>query len=47
MLGEAELAALPEEELAVLMELDTIEDYDVIANLELLERFLDFEEGAG
>jgi len=45
--GEAELDALPEEELAVLMELDTIQDYDVIANLDLLERFLDLEEGAG
>ena len=29
------------------MELDTIQDYDVIANLDLLERFLDQEEGAG
>ena len=46
-LGEAELDALPEEELAVLMELDTIQDYDVIANLDLLERFLDLEVGAG
>ncbi len=46
-LGEAELDALPEEELAVVMELDTIQDYDVIANLDLLERFLDLGEGAG
>ncbi len=46
-LGEAELDALAEEELAVVMELDTIQDYDVIANLDLLERFLDQEEGAG
>ncbi len=46
-LGEAELDALPEEVLAVVMELDTIQDYDVIANLDLLERFLDLGEGAG
>ncbi len=42
-----ELDAAPEEELAVVMDLDTIEDYDVIANLDLLERMLDLEEGAG
>ena len=29
------------------MELDTIQDYDVIANLNLLERFLVLGEGAG
>ena len=38
---------MQEEELAVVMDLDTIEDYDVIAKLDLLERLLDLEEGAG
>ncbi len=34
------------EELAVVLEIDTIEDLDVIANLEILERLLELERGS-
>jgi hypothetical protein len=46
---EASLEGLEDEELALLLELDAVEDLDVIANLELLERFLTLEprEGSG
>ena len=41
------LAELPEEDLAMLLELQAVEDLDLIANLELLETLLDLERGAG
>ena len=34
-------------EIAVALEMDTLENLDVIANLELLERWIALEEGAG
>ena len=43
----ATLEAVPEEELAMVIELDSVEDYEVIANLEVLERLVALEEGAG
>lgn len=43
--SEGELEALDAEELAVVLELDTIEDLPVIANLEVLERLLADEAG--
>ena len=43
--SEGELEALDPEELAVVLELDTIEDLPVIANLEVLERLLADEAG--
>lgn len=39
----ADFASLPDEDLAVLFELDTVEDLDVIANLELLEQLVAME----
>jgi len=44
---EAPLDAASEEELAVALELETIEDLDVIANLDLLEALVLLEEGTG
>jgi anti-sigma factor RsiW len=41
------LPELPEEDLAMLLELQAVEDLDLIANLELLETLLDLERGAG
>jgi len=44
------LDEISEDELAVLLELDTIEDYDVIANLEVLEHLValgSLDEGSG
>jgi hypothetical protein len=43
--AEGELEALDPEALAVVLELDTIEDLPVIANLELLERLVAAEAG--
>jgi anti-sigma factor RsiW len=43
--AEGELDALDPEALAVVLELDTIEDLPVIANLELLERLVAAEAG--
>lgn len=43
--GSGDLEALESEELAVVLELDTIEDLPVIANLEVLERLLAAEAG--
>jgi anti-sigma factor RsiW len=43
--AEGELEALDPEALAVVIELDTIEDLPVIANLELLERLVAAEAG--
>jgi anti-sigma factor RsiW len=45
--GASELEAASEEELAVLLLLDTIQDLDVIANLEMLERLMVVGEGTG
>lgn len=45
--GLPELADLEEEDVALLVELEAVEDFDVIANLELLERFLDAEAAGG
>ena len=39
----ADFGSLPDEDLAVLFELDTVEDLDVIANLELLEQLVAME----
>ncbi|HEX5065387.1 MAG TPA: zf-HC2 domain-containing protein [Myxococcota bacterium] len=44
---DPEFDALPAEEIAVGLELDTAEDLDVIANLELLEAYVALEEGRG
>ena len=38
-----DFGSLPDEDLAVLFELDTVEDLDVIANLELLKQFVAME----
>ena len=43
--AEGELEALDTEDLAVVLDLDTIEDLPVIANLEVLERLLQAEAG--
>jgi anti-sigma factor RsiW len=43
----SDLEAASDEELALVLEIETIEDLDVIANLDLLERMLSMEEGAG
>jgi len=40
------IAGVSEEDLAVILELETIENLDLIANLEFLERWVAFEEGA-
>ncbi len=40
------LAGASEEELAVILELETIENLDLIANLDFLERWVALEEGA-
>lgn len=45
--GLPELADLEEEDVALLVELEAVEDFDVIANLELLELFLDAEAAGG
>lgn len=45
--GLPELADLEEEDVALLVEFEAVEDFDVIANLELLERFLDAEAAGG
>lgn len=45
--GDPEFDALPAEEIAVGLELDTAQDLEVIANLELLEAFVALEEGRG
>jgi hypothetical protein len=45
--GLPELADLAESDVAMLVELETVEDLDVIANLDLLERFLALEERGG
>ena len=42
---DGDLEALDAEDLAVVLDLDTIEDLPVIANLELLERLLAAEAG--
>ena len=44
---DASLAGLPDDDLAMLLELENIEDLDLIANLELLETLLELELGAG
>lgn len=44
---DAELEALPADELAVGLDLDTAEDLEVIANLELLEALVALDEGRG
>ena len=46
-LAEAELDALPADELAVGLELDTAQDLEVIANLELLEALVALDAGRG
>lgn len=43
--GDPEFDALPADEIAVGLELDTAQDLEVIANLELLEAFVALEEG--
>jgi anti-sigma factor RsiW len=43
----ASLEAASDEELALALELETAEDFEVIANLELLERLVALEEGRG
>jgi anti-sigma factor RsiW len=43
--GESELESLGVEDLGVVLELSTIEDLPVIANLDLLERLLEMEAG--
>lgn len=43
----ADLDAASEEELSAAIELETLEDLDVIANLDLLERAVDGENGRG
>jgi len=45
--GDPEFDALPADEIAVGLELDTAQDLEVIANLELLEAFVALEEGRG
>ncbi len=40
-----DLAALPDEDLGIALELETVEDFEVIANLELLELLLAAEAG--
>jgi anti-sigma factor RsiW len=45
--GDPEFDALPAEEIAVGLELDTAQDLEVIANLELLEAYVALEEGRG
>jgi len=40
------LASASEEDLAVILELDTVEDLDLIANLDFLERWVALQEGA-
>lgn len=42
-----DLAATPPEDLAVAIDLDTVEDLEVIANLELLEKVVALDEGRG
>ncbi len=42
-----DLDAISDEELAVVVDLDTYEDLDVIVNLEILERYLAGEAGSG
>jgi anti-sigma factor (TIGR02949 family) len=44
--GETELGG-SDEDLALLLELETVEDLDVIANLDLLERMVELGEGTG
>ena len=44
---DPEFDALPAEEIAVGLELDTAQDLDVIANLDLLEAYVALEEGRG
>jgi anti-sigma factor RsiW len=45
--GDPEFDALPADEIAVGLELDTAQDLEVIANLELLEALVALEEGRG
>jgi nicotinate-nucleotide--dimethylbenzimidazole phosphoribosyltransferase len=45
--ADPEFDALPAEEIAVGLDLDTAQDLDVIANLELLEAYVALEEGRG
>ncbi len=45
--GLPELADLEEADVALLLELDAVQDLEVIANLDLLERFLALEERRG
>jgi len=45
--ADAEFDPVPAEEIAVALELETIEDLDVIANLELLEALVALGEGTG
>lgn len=45
--GLPELADLPESDVAMLVEMEAVEDLDVIANLDLLERFLALEARGG
>jgi hypothetical protein len=40
-----DLASVPEEDLGLALEIETVEDLDVIANLELLELLLAAESG--
>lgn len=44
---EDELAVASEEEIAIALELDTIEDFDVISNLELLEALVAMDAETG
>ena len=43
----ADLEAASPDELELALELETVEDMEVIANLELLELLVAFEEGTG
>ena len=42
-----DLDAVPADELAIVLEIDTVEDLDVIANLDLLVELVAVEAGAG
>jgi anti-sigma factor (TIGR02949 family) len=44
---EVDLEAIDEEELALALEMETLEDLEVIANLDLLTRLVELEEEAG
>ena len=44
---EVDLEAIDEEELALALEMEMLEDLEVIANLDLLTRLVELEEEAG